>query len=101
MERAEPVLPGVRRAACAHAGAAPAARPFFASTATGLVQVVSFVSVFHQYVLPVSSTTASHPFAKGSSISSAILQRNRETCPLDFAPLLRSEWFAVFSCHMR
>ena len=75
MERAEPVLPGVRRAACAHAGAAPAARPFFASTATGLVQVVSFVSVFHQYVLPVSSTTASQPSAKGSSISSAILPR--------------------------
>ena len=56
--------------------AAPAARPLFASTATGLVQVVSFVSVFHQYVLPVSSTTASHPSARGSSMSSAIALRH-------------------------
>lgn len=62
---------GVWRATWARAGPPPAARPFFASTATGLVQVVSFVSVFHQYVLPASSVTDSQPSAKGS-LSSAI-----------------------------
>ena len=43
---------------------APAARPFFATTAKGFSQVVSFVSVFHQYVLSAPSVTASQPRAK-------------------------------------
>ena len=74
---------GVWRATWARAGPPPAARPFFASTATGLVQVVSFVSVFHQYVLPASSVTDSQPSAKGSlSLSSAMCSSRARGCQL-------------------